>query len=101
MDIIGFNRDLFTYWVNKTLDKQQNSNDFITDVIYCGVLEKMKIEWMQLEDGTKCMPFIWGKDEQMYRVNNCPSVGTAHNAISDCYFQVGYCSAIWSSLHCH
>ena len=33
--------------------------------------------------------------------NNYPSVGTAHNAISDCYFQVGYCSAIWSSLHCH
>jgi hypothetical protein len=33
--------------------------------------------------------------------NNFPSVGTAHNAISDCYFQVGYCSAIWSSLHCH
>ena len=32
---------------------------------------------------------------------NYPSVGTAHNAISDCYFQVGYCSAIWSSLHCH
>ena len=33
--------------------------------------------------------------------NNFPSVGTAHNAISDCYLQVGYCSAIWSSLHCH
>lgn len=32
---------------------------------------------------------------------NFQSIGTAHNAISDCYFQVGYCSAIWSSLHCH
>lgn len=31
--------------------------------------------------------------------NNFQSVGTAHNALSDCYFQVGYCSAIWSSLN--
>jgi hypothetical protein len=30
-----------------------------------------------------------------------PSLGTPHNAISDCYYQVGYCSAIWSSLHYH
>ena len=28
-----------------------------------------------------------------------PSLGTPHNAILDCYYQVGYCSAIWSSLH--
>lgn len=27
---------------------------------------------------------------------NYPRTGTAHNAISDCYFQVGYCSAIWA-----
>jgi DNA polymerase III epsilon subunit-like protein len=27
-------------------------------------------------------------------------IGTAHNALSDCYFQVGYCSAIWAYLHC-
>ena len=25
--------------------------------------------------------------------------GTAHNALADCYFQVGYCSKIWSSLN--
>lgn len=31
--------------------------------------------------------------------NNCVFEGTAHNALSDCYFQVEYCSAIWSSLH--
>lgn len=24
--------------------------------------------------------------------------GTAHNALSDCYYQVGYCSATWMSL---
>lgn len=61
---------------NENLNEAQNSALNIADVICCGVLEKMKIEWMQLEDGTKCMPFIWGKDEQMYRVNNCPSCGT-------------------------
>lgn len=27
-----------------------------------------------------------------------PSAGIAHNALHDCYFQVGYCSAIWKSL---
>lgn len=33
--------------------------------------------------------------------NNYQFVGAAHNALSDCYNQVGYCSAIWSSLRCH
>ena len=27
------------------------------------------------DDGTKCMPFIWGKDQQKYRVNKCLSCG--------------------------
>lgn len=27
-----------------------------------------------------------------------PKTHTAHNAISDCYYQVGYCSEIWNSL---
>lgn len=31
--------------------------------------------------------------------NNFSNSGTVHNALSDCYFQVSYCSAIWSSLH--
>lgn len=26
--------------------------------------------------------------------------GTVHNAISDCYFQVSYCTEIWSALQC-
>lgn len=45
--------------------------------ICCGVLEKMKIEWMVLEDGRKCMPYIKGKNNSVidYRVNNCPSCG--------------------------
>ncbi len=29
---------------------------------------------------------------------NFPSIGTAHNALSDCYYQVGYCSLIWQSF---
>ena len=48
----------------------------IADVVCCGVLEKMNLGWMKLEDGTKCMPYIKGhSDEIMYRVNNCPSCG--------------------------
>lgn len=48
----------------------------IHDVVCCGVLEKMNLGWMKLEDGTKCMPYIKGhSDEVMYRVNNCPSCG--------------------------
>ena len=54
----------------------ENGNDFITDVVCCGVLEKMNLGWMKLEDGTRCMPYIKGhSDEVMYRVNNCPSCG--------------------------
>lgn len=30
--------------------------------------------------------------------DNCKMKGTAHNALSDCYYQVGYCSEIWKSL---
>jgi ribosomal protein L32 len=45
-------------------------------VICCGVLERMQLGWMELEDGTRCMPYIKGhSDDNMYRVNNCPSCG--------------------------
>jgi len=48
----------------------------IPRVICCGVLEKMNLGWMKLEDGTKCMPHIKGhSDDNKYRVNNCPSCG--------------------------
>ena len=57
-------------------EKAQNGNDFISDVICCGALERMQLGWMKLEDGTRCMPYIKGhSDENMYRVNNCPSCG--------------------------
>ena len=47
-----------------------------SDIICCGVLEKLQLGWMKLEDGSKCMPYIKGNsDENMYRVNNCPSCG--------------------------
>lgn len=46
-----------------------------TDVICCGVLEKMLIAWMVMEDGTRVMPFIAGDDGNKYRVNHCPSCG--------------------------
>lgn len=47
-----------------------------TGVICCGVLGRMQLGWMKLEDGTRCMPYIKGhSDENMYRVNNCPSCG--------------------------
>jgi hypothetical protein len=36
----------------------------------------MELGWMLQEDGTKCMPYINGhSDENMYRVNHCPSCG--------------------------
>jgi hypothetical protein len=47
-----------------------------TAVTCCGVLERMQLGWMKLEDGTRCMPYIKGhSDENMYRVIHCPSCG--------------------------
>lgn len=61
---------------NETLTKQKSSNGINAAVICCGVLERMQLGWMKLEDGTRCMPYIKGhSDENMYRVNNCPSCG--------------------------
>ena len=54
----------------------KSGNDAKPFVICCGVLEKMLIAWMVMEDGTKVMPFIPGDDGNKYRVNNCPSCGT-------------------------
>jgi hypothetical protein len=46
------------------------------DVICCGVLEQMHIQWMRMEDGKLCLPYIHGhSDDNMYKVNNCPSCG--------------------------
>lgn len=52
-----------------------SSNSAKLPVMCCGVLEKMLIAWMVIEDGTKVMPFIAGDDGNKYRVNHCPSCG--------------------------
>lgn len=57
---------------------QENTNEPLskTAVICCGVLERMELGWMKFEDGSKCMPYIKGNnDNNKYRVNNCPSCG--------------------------
>jgi hypothetical protein len=48
----------------------------MNEVKCCGVLERMHIQWMRMEDGTLCVPYIHGhSDDNKYRVNNCPSCG--------------------------
>lgn len=60
----------------KTLNQPNSSALHKTAVICCDVLERMELGWMELEDGTRCMPYIKGhSDENMYRVSNCPSCG--------------------------
>lgn len=67
---VSFNHDYVKYLEDELL-KLLN----IGDVICCGNLEKMSINWMKLEDGRKCMPHITGYNGTNYRVNNCPSCG--------------------------
>jgi DNA-directed RNA polymerase beta' subunit len=43
--------------------------------ICCGVIEKMTINWMLLDDGMRCLPHIIGHDGERYKVNYCPSCG--------------------------
>ena len=60
----------------RTIDTTSSQTIAKPNVICCGVLERMQLGWMKLEDGRKCMPYIDGhSDENMYRVNNCPSCG--------------------------
>ena len=58
--------------INNTTEPQHDAK---LPVICCGVLEKMIIAWMVMEDGTRVMPFIAGDDGNQYRVNHCPSCG--------------------------
>lgn len=61
---------------NETSKDDFNVTSHKSDFICCGVLERMQLGWIQLEDGTMCMPYIKGhSDENKYRVNNCPSCG--------------------------
>lgn len=62
--------------MEKKLNDLETKIFTVQNVVCCGVLEKMKLGWMKLEDGTRCMPYIKGhSDENLYRVNNCPSCG--------------------------
>lgn len=68
------------------MEKQaQNPQLPQNDVICCGNLEKININWMVLEDGTKIMPFLEDKnDNTKWRVNHCPSCGAY---VRDCTIQ--------------
>jgi len=60
----------------KNILKEPNQPSCLGAVICCGVLERMSLGWMKLEDGRRCMPYIDGLgDGNKYRVNNCPSCG--------------------------
>jgi hypothetical protein len=51
-------------------------NDTLLNSVCCDVLDRMSIKWMFLDDGARCMPYINGySDENMYRINYCPSCG--------------------------
>jgi hypothetical protein len=57
-------------------NEEKNHQNQSNTPICCGVLEKMNINWMALEDGTKIMPYIEDKNNDTnWRVNNCPSCG--------------------------
>jgi hypothetical protein len=88
----------FSNFCNKDYEIWGNSARFD-----CGILQNaynkagLLIPWDLRKE--RCVRTLVSFNSEIKK--NFLSVGTAHNAISDCYFQVGYCSAIWSSLHCH
>ncbi len=46
------------------------------NVICCGILEKMEIRWMYIDDETKVLPHLLSKEgDTRYKVNYCPSCG--------------------------
>lgn len=47
----------------------------IGGIMCCDSFDKFAFGWMKLEDGTNCMPYIYGNDNEMMRINNCPSCG--------------------------
>ena len=65
-------------YVQAMYDQKEQLNVLPTEqyAICCGILEKIDVKWMVLPNGNRCMPYIDGhSDENMYRVNNCPSCG--------------------------
>jgi len=87
---------MFSLFCNKDYKIWGNSARFD-----CGILQnayakaKLPIPWHYRNE--RCVRTLVSFNPEI--MENFPSIGTAHNAISDCYFQVGYCSAIWKSLH--
>lgn len=57
------------------LNKTEPANSELGGVICCGVLHTLEINWMEMEDGTLVLPYIFGDDGNEYRVNYCPSCG--------------------------
>ena len=64
-------------------------NTFLPDTI------KINIPWdFRLERDVRTLVSFAPKVKEHY-----PSLGTEHNPIDDCKFQIGYCSAIWQKLN--
>ncbi len=67
----------------------------------CGILQNayyklgIKIPWSHKKE--RCVRTLVSFNPEIK--NNFIYKGTSHNALSDCYSQVEYCSEIWSSLH--
>jgi len=65
----------------------------ILEDAYCAI--KINIPWdFRLERDVRTLVSFAPKVKEHY-----PSLGTEHNPIDDCKFQIGYCSAIWQKLN--
>jgi len=67
----------------------------------CGILQNaynkvgIPIPWdFRKERCVRTLVSFHPETKKKYEFN-----GTAHNALADCYYQAGYCSAIWTVLH--
>jgi exodeoxyribonuclease VIII len=85
----------FSNFCNKDYEVWGNSARFD-----CGILQnaynkaKMDIPWDFRKE--RCLRTLTSFKPEIK--NAFTNIGTAHNALSDCYFQVGYCVAIWNLL---
>ena len=67
----------------------------------CGILQNaydklgMKIPWAYWNE--RCVRTLVSFNPDIR--NNYPAAKTSHNALSDCYYQVGYCCEIWKTLN--
>lgn len=87
--------DSFSKFCNKDYEIWGNSNRFD-----CGILQNaynkigIPIPWDFRKE--RCVRTLTSFNPEIK--DNYPATHTLHNAISDCYYQVGYCSEIWKSL---